>query len=157
MLESISKSNNIQRIILIGTLISDILVVVLTWYCVIYQRTATESSAWTRFFILHFGAFGLVISFLIFFGTFFMCWFGWIYLSKERKPKHSHKWALSIFVGIATILFVLAIFDFVNDLLVFGLKSSILLPFLNPPWLIVPIFIAFSLAVGLLYSKLFSF
>jgi len=153
MLESVSKANKIQRVILAATIFSVLSASILTWYGVILRGIATESSKWTAVFISHFGASGLVISFLVYFGTFFLCWLGWVRLSKERRLGKLHNGILHVSVAFAMILFVMAVFDITNNLLVVGFGSNVLLPFLKPPLLIVPILIAFPLAVIQIYFK----
>jgi hypothetical protein len=149
---NISRANKVQKSIFVVTTVSLSLAPILTWYRVIYRETASEASELNAFFISHFGAFGLLISFAILFALFLGFWLAWVQLSRDEGDlkKRYRASILHFSVTGSMIVSVLAIFDLVNDLLVFGFGSDILLQFLRFSLILAPIFLALILSSGLI-------
>ena len=154
MFEHLSKANTTQRAVLILVILSSLFASVLTWDMVIHRAITREAAGWTAAFISRFGAFGLLVSFGITLTIFIPCWLGWVWLSRESGVKGRRFIALCASVGGCMVVFVLALLDLANDLLVFGFGSDVLLPFLTSHLALVPMLLAFALAVSQIYLKL---
>lgn len=140
-----SKVNKLQFLLII-TIPFNALVGILTWYSVIYTDIAEETASLTKFFISNLGGWGLIVSFIFFSGFFLIFWWLWVNLSNKENRSKNEDSILFASVALAMMSFVLAIFNLANDSLAFLFRTSVLLPFLNFPFLLIPIAIAFVLA-----------
>ena len=153
MFEHLSKANTTQRAVLILVVLSSLFASVLTWDMVIHRAIAKEVAGWTATFISRFGAFGLLVSLGLTFTLFIPCWLGWVWLSRESGVKGRRFIALCASVSGCMIILVLCLFDLANDLLMFGFRSDVLLPFLTSHLALVPMLLAFALAVSQIFSN----
>jgi hypothetical protein len=153
--ETLARASNTQRLVLVATILFWFFAELFTWDLVIHRGIFGEASALTAIFISRFGSLGLLISFAIFSSFVVVFWIVWVWVSKgERNFKRwDHKNIGLISVGISMMAFLFSFFDFANDLMMFGFGSNILLQFLRPPLLLVPIFLAWALSSSQIYSK----
>jgi hypothetical protein len=154
--KTLTRANNTQRLVLVATILFYFFAQLFTWDFVIYRGIGQEASEWTAVFISRYGAIGLLISSTIF-SSFVVFWILWVWVSKGERDfeRWNHKYIGVFSVGISTMAFLLSFFDFANDLMMFGFRSNVLLPFLRPPLILIPIFLAGVLSLSQIYPKLF--
>jgi len=148
ILEGISKADNTQRAILVIAIFSIIFTAILTWDVVIYRGVGIEIASRVAGLISEYGAFGLLINSLKLFGYFIPLWVGWVLVSQnKRKIAQPRRFlALCFLLTWSLTFFTLNFLVLIHNLLFFGFRSTVLLPFLVPLCIAISLFLVlFSL------------
>lgn len=137
------------------TILFKVFLTLFTWDIVIHRGTGREAAGVTRYFTLHYGTPGLLITSVAYIMAFLASWAIWVRLSRGKSGVRNwdHPRIASFSCMFSMLFFVVTLFNFANDAAGFAFESNVLLPFLRYPWGLIPFFLAVALTINQMHLR----